>query len=163
MLGQTSRGASLVQDVSFAYVTCIFSGASGDAPLYKPPLRSQRVLGESFGSLFADAASLLAGFAALGGMPQGWAFVSMGGVRVRPLALTRAFGGPKMFRNGDANWSRRGARRLPFMKKGLIQSLRPQWCLPATSAKTRGLASGKHIIICSRTSHHRNTQCLRNV
>ena len=52
-----------------------------------------------------DAASLLAGFAALGGIPQGWVFVSMGGVRARPLALTRAFGGAKMFRNGDADWS----------------------------------------------------------
>ncbi len=32
-------------------------------------------------------------------------FVSMGGVRVRPLALTRVCGGPNKFRNGDANWS----------------------------------------------------------
>jgi hypothetical protein len=95
----------LFQSVIFADVTCIFSGASGDAPLYKSPFRSQGVLGESFGSLFADAASLLAGFAALGSMPQGWVFVSMGGVRVRPLALTRVCGGPKKFRNGDANWS----------------------------------------------------------
>ena len=85
----------MIQNVSFAYVTCIFSGASGDAPLYKPLFRSQGVLGESFGRLLADAASLLAGFAALGGIPQGWVFVSMDGVRVRPLALTRVFGGPK--------------------------------------------------------------------
>ena len=106
MLGQTSRGASLVQNESFAYVTCIFSGASGDAPLYKSPFRSQGVLGESFGSLFADAASLLAGFAALGGMPQVWVFVSMGCVRAKPLALTRACGGPQnKIRNGAANWS----------------------------------------------------------
>ena len=105
MLGQTSRGASLARNVSFVYVTCIFSGASGEAPLYKPLVRSQGVLGESFGRLLADVASLLAGFAALGGMPQVWVSVSMGGVRVRPLALTRTFGGPKMFRNGDANWS----------------------------------------------------------
>ncbi len=84
-------------------------GASGEASLYKPPFRSQGVLGESFGRLLADAASLLAGFAALGGIPQGWAFLAMGGVRVRPLALTRAFGGPKMLRNGDANWSREAA------------------------------------------------------
>ena len=106
MLGQTSRGATLVQNVGFAYVACMFSGATGEAPWYKPLFRSQGVLGESFGRLLADVASLLAGFAAaLGGIPQGWVFVSMGGVRVRPLALTMAFGGPKMFRNGDADWS----------------------------------------------------------
>mgnify|MGYP002809807037 CR=1 FL=1 len=154
----------MVQDVSFAYVTCIFSGASGDAPLYKPPLRSQRVLGESFGSLFADAASLLAGFAALGGMPQGWAFVSMGGVRVRPLALTRAFGGPKMFRNGDANWSPEAA----WGQEAAIHEKRahPKPSAPDAFAsnlqKHVVLASGKHIIKCNKTSHHRNTQCLRN-
>ncbi len=105
LFGQTSKRASWIQSVSFAYVTCIFPGARGEAPLYTPLFRSQGVLGESFGRLLADVASLLAGFAALGSIRQGWVFVSMGGVRARPLALTRAFGGPKMFRNGDADWS----------------------------------------------------------
>jgi catalase (peroxidase I) len=94
----------------------------------------------------------------------------MGGVRVGPLALTRApgegVGGPTLFGNGDANQTLEaawGQEPAIHEKNPLLQILRPQWCLRATPAnKYVVLETGKHIIGRSKTLHRRNTQCLRN-
>ena len=50
-------------------------------------------------------ASLLAGFAALGSMPQGWVFRLDGWRSGEAPGIDEGLWRPKKFRNGDANWS----------------------------------------------------------